>query len=120
MRGGNMDKKSRIALIVVGVVIGLFIIMSTVMGIISGGTEQGWGMMGGNVMGVFGWWFMPVFMVIVWGLIIWGVIALVHSLSHPETGASGHPESALEILRKRYARGEISKEQYEQMKKDLS
>lgn len=31
-----------------------------------------------------------------------------------------HTESALEILRKRYARGEISREQFEEMKKALA
>ncbi|MBI4331533.1 MAG: SHOCT domain-containing protein [Chloroflexi bacterium] len=33
--------------------------------------------------------------------------------------AHSHSESALEILRKRYARGEIGKEEFEVKKKDL-
>jgi putative membrane protein len=34
-------------------------------------------------------------------------------------GSYGDRENALEILRQRYARGEISKDQYEQMKRDI-
>ncbi|MBI4294999.1 MAG: SHOCT domain-containing protein [Chloroflexi bacterium] len=71
------------------------------------------------MMGGFGT--MGLGMVIFWGLIIWLVVTLVQggtSSSRYDSGPS-HPDSALEMLKKRYARGEISKEEYEDKKKDL-
>jgi putative membrane protein len=35
------------------------------------------------------------------------------------TGRSREPESALDIARSRYARGEISREQFEEIRRDL-
>jgi putative membrane protein len=57
-------------------------------------------------------------MIIFWGLIILGLIFLIRWLVGI-TKATKVEESALDILKKRYARGEINKEEFEQKKKDL-
>lgn len=51
------------------------------------------------------------------GLIIW-LIVTVTTKSHPPQHTEHN--SALDILKERYARGEIGKEEYEEKKKDLS
>ncbi|MBI5031875.1 MAG: SHOCT domain-containing protein [Chloroflexi bacterium] len=80
-------------------------------------------MMGPGMMrgfGGFGFPFMGgIWMIVFWVLIIGGVVWLVQSLARG-TGNSGHPNTSfLEILKQRYAKGEITKEQFEQMKHDL-
>jgi len=64
--------------------------------------------------GGYGVW-MVIFWVIVIGLIIWAVTSYTSGRG-PETGSK---KDALDIARERYAKGEISKEQFEQIKKDL-
>jgi len=59
-----------------------------------------------------------IFMIIFWGLLIVGLIFLIRYLTG-STKASKSEESALDILKKRYARGEINKEEFEQKKRDL-
>lgn len=64
----------------------------------------------------FGWVMaalMVIFWVIVIALAIWGIMRLSRS-------SSGSKSNALEIARERYARGEINKEQFEELKKNLS
>ncbi|OGO31551.1 MAG: hypothetical protein A2Z29_10775 [Chloroflexi bacterium RBG_16_56_11] len=77
-------------------------------------------MMGGMT-GGYGWgWSMPIIMVVFWGLIIWGIVALVRGVTTSRScGASDEADRALEILKKRYALGEIGKQEYEDKKKDL-
>jgi putative membrane protein len=76
-----------------------------------------WGWMHGGYGAPF-WLIGPAMMGGLWIAIIVGVVFLVRSLVR-----QGHrPErddSALEILQKRYARGEISKEEYEAKRKDI-
>lgn len=69
-------------------------------------------------MGGFGFFVMIIF----WGLVIWGIVALIQSVAKNNTQSAGGPQgdTALEIVRKRYARGEITKEEFDQTKKDLA
>ncbi len=59
---------------------------------------------------------------IFWILLIAGVVLLVMWIvGKSSRGArSAAEDSALDILKKRYARGEITREQYEEMKSDIS
>ncbi|NJD78497.1 MAG: SHOCT domain-containing protein [Candidatus Methanoperedens sp.] len=53
-----------------------------------------------------------------WILVIIGLALLIRYLWQGG-GARREEESPLEILKKKYARGEISKEEFEEKKKDL-
>lgn len=57
------------------------------------------------------------FMVLFWVFVIASVIYLVKWLMGQ--GIAGRQESGLDILKKRYARGEISKQEFDAMKQDL-
>ena len=70
------------------------------------------GMDGGSMMWL-GWLFWLVLIVV----IVWVVIAL---LSRTRGQGNYSNETALDILKKRYANGEITKEQFEEMKKHIS
>jgi putative membrane protein len=65
-----------------------------------------------------GGWIAMVFMVVFWVLVIIGIILLVKWLLAQGSGAGR--DSALEILKERYAKGEITKEEFEKKKKDLT
>ncbi len=71
---------------------------------------------GGGMMG-FGMGFGAIIMVLFWGAIIWLVISLINAGTQKSEETS---ESALAVLKKRYARGEITKEQYLEMEKELT
>jgi len=60
-------------------------------------------------------------MALFWGLVIWAGVLLIRRLAQPGPGsrAAAVPATAQEILKERYARGEISRDEFEQMKKDI-
>jgi len=72
-----------------------------------GNGAWGWGMM------AVGFVFMIAFWAAIIALIVWAVRAV-------SGGAGPRERSALEIAKLRYARGEISREQYEQLRRDLA
>ena len=55
-------------------------------------------------------------MILVWVLVIAGVVALIKWLGSSSTQRGATP---LEILKTRYARGEINKKEYERMRREL-
>lgn len=79
----------------------------------------GYGMMGPGMMGGFSTAFlMPILWIVVLGFIIWAVAAA--SNRPDESGGATHKgESPMDIIKRRYAEGEIGKEEYEEKKKDL-
>jgi putative membrane protein len=84
----------------------------------------GWGM-GPGMMGGYGYgmgWFGMILMMVFWVAVIVGIVVLIRWLIVTSRSApEGRKEdSALELLKKRYVRGEISKEEYEEKKKDIA
>ncbi len=68
----------------------------------------------------YGWgWtiFGSIFMILFWAAVILLIIWLYKQIRGPQAAAP--QETALDILRKRYASGEIDKKEFEQKKKDL-
>ena len=71
-----------------------------------------------------GWWMLwgGLMMVLFWGGIIALLVWMVQSLTRREDG-QGQPgaprRTALDIAKERYARGDISREEFEQIKRDL-
>ena len=82
----------------------------------------------GHGPGMMGWgygmgWFGIIIMAAFWVAIIVGIIFLIRWLVvSTRSGSHGAipGDSALEILKERYARGEINKEEFEEKKKDLA
>ena len=83
-----------------------------------GGWNMGPGMMGEWGMG----WVGMIFMMVFWVLVIVGLVFLIKWLIQTTTSRKNgrHTGSrAIEIIKERYARGEIDKAEFESKKKDI-
>jgi putative membrane protein len=100
-----------------------FVVLSSTEALAGWRDDQGWhmgpGMMGGWGMG----WFGGTFMMIFWVLVLVGLIFLIKWLVQSTNRVKsdvGSGSSALEILKERYARGEIDSAEFEEKKKVLA
>ena len=98
-------------------------ILTGPLAVLADGADMGMDMMnlsgGGFGKGaMFGWFFMLLF----WLLIIFGIIWLVKNLAgnnNDRQDANRKQSKALDILKERYARGEIDKKEFEEKKQEL-
>ena len=91
--------------------------------LIGGFGSYGFGMMGPGMMGGFGFpFFGGIGMLLFGAFIIIGMVLLVAWFAQNAgqfTTAARSGESPSDILKVRYAKGEITREQYEEMRRDL-
>ncbi len=77
-------------------------------------TMPGWG----------GWgWFGPLHLVgplLFWGLVVVAIVFIGRRMFWSDTSLAGHGRAGLDVLEQRYARGEISREEYLQKKADIT
>ena len=81
--------------------------------------ERPWEWPGHPMMFMWGAWGigMMVMMLLFWGVVITGLVLAVRALRRHGDGGAG--DRALDILRERYARGDIDKQEFESRKRDL-
>jgi len=56
--------------------------------------------------------------VVFWGVVIYGLVLFINKYAKEHAGKDS--QDALSIAKKRYASGEISKEEFDKLKKDLA
>jgi len=113
-----MNDTTRKLLFTVGIAVLVVLALSALAG----------GMMGGHMfaperpedgarMWGFGMGLGGLVMLVFWGVVIAGIVLLVRQLG--QRGSASSVEKPVDVLKRRYAAGEISREQYEQMKQEV-
>ena len=112
-----MKNTTTILVIVLGILLALVLLSGV--GMMGFG---GFGMMRNGMMGGYGYGSNPLGAILSfasWALIIGSVVLMVVWLGRNAGKATSSSEAPLDILKARYARGEITKEQFDAMRRDL-
>jgi len=68
---------------------------------------------------MFGWGFGGIMMIVFWAAVILLIVWVVKGV-HGDDYTKHNSKSAVDILKERYAKGEIDKREFEEKKKDLT
>jgi putative membrane protein len=109
-----MDRRIRGLLIGLAVLVVVGVAFSDLMGGMMGPGFAGQGP-GGPGMMQGPWWMWGLSMFIFWGVLLIGLALVARALGV----GRGRQRSPLDVLKRRYAAGDLTREQYEQMRKDL-
>lgn len=117
----NKDDKSQIAILVIGGILMIFLPMLAwgVWSLRTRGMMGGWGMMGRGGMMVYGGGPMILLSVVFIILLVAGVYLVLPGLGKPGAQVPRSENRPLEILKERYAKGEITREEYLRMKEEI-
>ncbi len=85
--------------------------------LVAQGTRRDWGWMHGMM---DGWWGVGLMMLLWIGILVLIGVLIWRLLEGRDVSERSREESALEILKRRYARGEIDREEFEERKRDLA
>ena len=110
-----MDNTGRNLVVALVILLVVALALSSTMGGMMGPGMMG---RGGGWMWGFGMWLGGLAMLVFWGALIVGAVVVVRLIGGGLLGRDV-PTSPLDILKRRYASGEITREQYEQVRKDL-
>jgi len=110
------DKGKDLVVLLVVVAVLIVILPMLMWGLWGGSSMYG---MGGGMMG-YGGGFVPLLPFAFLVLLVVGVYYLLKEVTGTESAAApSNGEKALEILKERYARGEITRDEYQKMKEEL-
>ena len=75
-------------------------------------------MWGGHMDGDWSWWMLVgwTWMVLFWGVLVWGAVVF---FQRGGRGRGADDEDPVRILERRYARGEIDRSEFEEMRRIL-